>query len=80
MAQLVLNHHDRVRAQREQRDATGHPARKIAVHGHYSHLIVIGQPDPNIFSDEPGSEYLAGPASLWKSPLPSPEAFRLLTN
>jgi hypothetical protein len=52
----------------------------MAVHGHYSHLIVIGQPDPNIFSDEPGSEYLADPASLWKSPLPSPEAFRLLTN
>ena len=41
MAQLVLNHHDRVRAQREKRDATGHSARKMAVHGHYSHLIVI---------------------------------------
>jgi hypothetical protein len=57
-------------ANSERRDATGHPARKIAAHGQYNHLIVIRQPDPNIFSDEPGAKYLAGPASLWKSPIP----------
>lgn len=37
-------------AKSEWRDTTGDPAQQIAVHGRYSDLIVIGQPDPDVQS------------------------------
>lgn len=39
-----------VSANSEWRDATGDPAQQIAVHGRYSDLIVIRQPDPDVQS------------------------------
>ncbi|MGB0552370.1 MAG: universal stress protein [Alphaproteobacteria bacterium] len=35
-------------ANSEWRDATGDPSQRIAVHGRYSDLIIIGQPDPDV--------------------------------